>query len=299
MRVTECIKSPAFPVESEMGGAYIDPTQRTHAIREQIYNESNRLGAFFVVLEPRPDMDSAEPKLRHPTRTLEPAPLSVRPRKTSKRKNAAGRPTLVELERRKAKVLEVAQACFIREGYAATSLVDIAKGAGVATRTLTQHFGDKEALFRAVMESQSGLLPPGPEVRKKDALHDVVTRVAEYVSDVTFAPATIDMMRLAIAESKRFPDLISRLNEKGGEHFVVNVQRVFDELVLRRAIRDDDTAGSARMFIDLILGDAPLRIFVGWNARLQSIEQLNKKVSLFIAGRWGAAAVRSALKKRA
>jgi hypothetical protein len=63
----------------------------------------------------------------------------------------AGRPSLDELARRKSKVMHVATALFVKHGYAATSIVDIAKGAGVATRTVYQHFGDKEAIFRHVM----------------------------------------------------------------------------------------------------------------------------------------------------
>lgn len=235
---------------------------------------------------------SAVNKMGGPERMVLEIPPVAGKRKSNKRKGSAGRPTLQELERRKAKVLEVATACFVREGYAATSLASIAARAGVATRTVREHFGDKAAIFRAVMEVQNALIPPAPEIGKNDALYDVIVRVAEYIGDVTFAPMVIDMMRLRVAESKRFPDLINSLNEAGREHFKANVQKVFDELVAHERIRDDDTAGSARMFIDLILGDAPLRIFVGWNARLQTTEQLNKKVNLFIAGRWGVAAAK-------
>ena len=45
--------------------------------------------------------------------------------------NQAGRPTAAELEKRKALVMEIATHLFVAQGYAATSLVDIAKGAGV------------------------------------------------------------------------------------------------------------------------------------------------------------------------
>jgi len=72
------------------------------------------------------------------------------PASKKKKPRQAGRPTLVELERRKRKVLEVATKLFVRDGYSATSLVDIAKGAGVATRTVYQHFG-----------GQAGDLPGG------------------------------------------------------------------------------------------------------------------------------------------
>ena len=52
-----------------------------------------------------------------------------------KRAGQAGRPTASELERRKARVMEVATELFISHGYAGTSLIDIARGAAVVKRT--------------------------------------------------------------------------------------------------------------------------------------------------------------------
>ena len=88
--------------------------------------------------------------------------LEARGKAKSKRRqaNQAGRPTAVELERRKGRVMEVATALFVANGYAATSLVDIARGAGVATRTLYRHFGDKEALFREVIFARDAQYAP-------------------------------------------------------------------------------------------------------------------------------------------
>ena len=44
--------------------------------------------------------------------------------------SGAGRPTAVELERRKARVMEVATQLFVANGYAGTSLIDIARQTG-------------------------------------------------------------------------------------------------------------------------------------------------------------------------
>ena len=55
---------------------------------------------------------------------------AAKPKTKRKPKNQAGRPTALELERRKALVMDIATELFVTQGYAATSLVDIAKGAG-------------------------------------------------------------------------------------------------------------------------------------------------------------------------
>jgi TetR/AcrR family transcriptional repressor of mexJK operon len=209
-------------------------------------------------------------------------------RKTVPKRNSAGRPTLDELERRKANVMQIATGLFVREGYTATSLSDIAKSAGVATRTLYQHFGDKQAIFHNVMFAPTPAADfPLAKVADNESLFDALMRTAEYVGDVSFHPTTVDMMRLAIAESKRFPDMMQRLITGSHARFNEKIRQLFDDLVTRRMVQDDDTDASAEMFFHLILGDTPLLIFGGWPAPLPRNEKFSQKVELFIRGRRG------------
>jgi AcrR family transcriptional regulator len=53
-------------------------------------------------------------------------------------------------------LLEVARQSFTEHGYAATSIDDIIRQAGVARGALYHHFAGKEALFRAVYEAVEG-----------------------------------------------------------------------------------------------------------------------------------------------
>lgn len=203
-------------------------------------------------------------------------------------KNNPGRPTLAELERRKSEIMKVATALFVREGYSATSLVDIAKTAGVATRTLYQHYGDKEALFSMVMFARetAAVLPP-PKVEDDDSLFEALMRVADYACDVTFRANTVDMMRLAISESQRFPQMMRKLMDRSQTQFNNNIREVFDDLIARGWISEPDTATATEIFINLILGNTPLLVFGGWKASLPTQAQLAERIDLFILGRWG------------
>jgi AcrR family transcriptional regulator len=51
------------------------------------------------------------------------------------------------------KLVEAAQALFLERGYAATTMAEIARAAGVVVETLYRSFGSKAALFRAVVEA--------------------------------------------------------------------------------------------------------------------------------------------------
>jgi TetR/AcrR family transcriptional regulator, mexJK operon transcriptional repressor len=199
-----------------------------------------------------------------------------------------GRPTADELERRKQKVIQIATSLFVRDGYAETTLLDIARSAGVATRTVYQHFGDKEAIFRQVMFAQeTAAVYAPPVIEPEDSLFDIMVQTANYVLDVSLRPTTVDLMRLTIAESKRFPELTKKLTKATYLRFRANVRAIFDQLVQRGLVHDTNTELSASMFVDLVLGTTALLVYAGWKSAPPRCSVLNPKIEVFIHGRFG------------
>jgi TetR/AcrR family transcriptional repressor of mexJK operon len=214
--------------------------------------------------------------------------LAVRTKIEPARVNQAGRPTPVELERRKARVMDVATELFATRGYAATSLVDIAKAAGVATRTLYQHFGDKEALFREVVFARdTGAVVPPPSLEIGDTLYAALLRTARYACDVAFRPKSIDLMRLMVAESTRFPELMQKVALSTFARFRRNIAKMFEALESSELIPTSAHARSAEIFSDLILGNTPILTYTSWDVAPPTDIDLDEKVELFILGRFG------------
>ena len=214
-------------------------------------------------------------------------------------RNQAGRPTLAELGRRKATVMEVATQLFVEQGYAETSLVDIAKRAGVATRTLYQHFGDKEAIFREVVFARraAGLMPPSTPA--DDAtLFEALRREAGDLLDYVLDARSVDLMRLMVAESRRFPDLMKKVANATFARVLKNITHVFEVLAERGQIPQDDHAITADLFVDLILGNRPIMVYTYWQTMAPSAADIERKIDLFIAGRFGEKVARTARTKR-
>jgi AcrR family transcriptional regulator len=227
-----------------------------------------------------------------------PARKVLTSRGAAKEAARAGRPTLAELERRKAKVMDVATRLFVLNGFAATSLVDIAKEAGVATRTVYQHFGDKEAIFFEVLAArETGAVFPHPSLTAETDLFDATMAVARYICDVSLRPRSVDLMRLTIAESRRFPNFTKKLCGKAFASFRTEVAQMFDELTARGLAPAHDTAGTAALLVDLILGSTPLLVYAGLGAARPSDEELAVKVDLFLRGRFGVAKAEARGKK--
>jgi AcrR family transcriptional regulator len=207
---------------------------------------------------------------------------------TVKRKrNRAGRPTAGELERRKLCVMEVATDMFVTRGYAATTLLDIARQAGVATRTLYQHFGDKEDLFREVVFARPTAIVNPPVLEQGEDLLAALRKAGRYCYEVALRPRSIDLMRLMIAESGRFPELMSTVATKIFARFTGNIAALFRQLSERGLIPDDDHDLSAELFADLLLGNRTVMIYFGWASAMPTDENIEAKVRLFVHGRLG------------
>ncbi len=217
-----------------------------------------------------------------------------------KRKNLAGRPTATELDRRKALVMDVATGLFVERGFAATSLVDIARSAGVATRTLYQHFGDKEAIFREVIFARDeGAALERPSVVPGDTLFTALERAGRYTYQVTYREKSIGLMRLMIAESNRFPEFMQSVAISIFARFRRNIEKVFERLEAAGLVPPGDHARSAELFSDLMLGSHPIMTYTNWDAAMPSDADLEDRVELFILGRFGPGAAKVARTKAA
>ena len=182
--------------------------------------------------------------------------------------------------------MQVATDLFIARGYAGTTLLDIAKKAGVATRTLYQHFGDKEAIFRDVIFARDTALIDKPQAEAGEDLAAVLSKTARYAFEVALRPRSIELMRLMIAESARFPELMSHIGNKIFTRFLENVEHVFAQLAERGMIPAGDHAQSAELFADLILGNRTVMIYFGWASAMSAEKDIDAKVDLFIHGRF-------------
>lgn len=209
-------------------------------------------------------------------------------KRAKSRRSNAGRPVAGELEIRKARIIEAASKLFIEYGFTETALIDVAKHAGVATRTIYQHFGYKADVFKAVIELRLEETEQElPEVDESLSVFDVLMLTSRYICALAFSGAAIPYQRLMIAESRRFPEIMQQLFESLHHRLHFNVTRVFETLAKSGKIPDGDHSESTKFFIDLLLGAAPMQLNMNWIKSTPSENELGKKIDLFIAGRFG------------
>jgi AcrR family transcriptional regulator len=127
-----------------------------------------------------------------------------------------------------ARILDAARRLFLERGLDGTSMDDACL-ARAGKRTIYARFPSKETLFIAVVlralpiEHFESDAPTGASVEER--LESLGVSILKWV----LVSETIGMMRLAIAEARRFPDLASRVNRLGRERAEEAVVRLLGE----------------------------------------------------------------------
>ncbi len=127
-----------------------------------------------------------------------------------------GRPDAQTIELLNRHILTIATMLFAQQGYAATSIEQIAARAEIGKQTIYRRYSSKEELFIAViLDMIHGVLdsPLQIEVKSENCL-DSLRELCWNLMNVPFANAeSMALYRIMIAESTRFPDLAIKVIE--------------------------------------------------------------------------------------
>jgi TetR/AcrR family transcriptional regulator, mexJK operon transcriptional repressor len=159
-------------------------------------------------------------------------------------------------DERRAAILEIARTAFLQNGYAATSMSQIAAKLGGSKATLYSYFPSKKDLFFAVTEAESaktlehlydvGELPG--DIR--EALLGFCRRfIGLILSDDMIA-----FYRLVVAESVRFPEIGQACNELGFKRGLDRMEGFLRKAVAAGTMRKADTYKAAEFLLDLGAG---------------------------------------------
>jgi TetR/AcrR family transcriptional regulator, mexJK operon transcriptional repressor len=161
-------------------------------------------------------------------------------------------------------ILEGAKAVFLKFGFEASSMDAVAAKAGVSKMTVYRHFGSKEALFAGVITELCERIVDGDlEDMLQQPPKEALQAFARRMLDIVFAPETIELHRIVVAESRRFPKLGRFFYLSGPERCIAVLA---DYLARNRSHPDflvDDPRRSAEEFLEHLRGYAHLRLLLG------------------------------------
>lgn len=171
--------------------------------------------------------------------------------------------------RKRTAILEAATTLFLRNGYRGTSMDEIAALAAVSKQTVYKHFADKERLFSEIVTGTvKDVSDPGhDEVRRLEDTGDVeadLRGLARRLLERVMQPRILQLRRLVIGESGRFPELGRAFYEQGPGRTIAALATLFERLAERGVLQLDDAQLAATQFNWLVMS-SPLNraMFLG------------------------------------
>lgn len=111
--------------------------------------------------------------------------------------------------RKRAMIVDAARHSFLEHGYAATSMSAVADNLGCSKATMWSHFGSKEELFAAVIDSLLELFSNDiDEVLTNQTFSlPAMRRACLRFLDCLLSDYSIRLFRLVVSEGERFPEI--------------------------------------------------------------------------------------------
>jgi TetR/AcrR family transcriptional repressor of mexJK operon len=200
-----------------------------------------------------------------------------------------GRPPREAALQLRDRILDVATELLFTHGYGATSIEAIARRARVSKRTFYQRFPDKASLMSAVVVRLIDSLRPPAHIAliEGEGLEQILVHLGSLILHAALTPRVLQLQRLIVAESGRFPELAAAVAKSGGRQEAVTI---IGELLVRdargAALSPAQAAFAGHQFLQMIVSLPQLRA-IGLGAPMTPDELgawVRDTVALFLGG---------------
>jgi TetR/AcrR family transcriptional regulator, mexJK operon transcriptional repressor len=163
------------------------------------------------------------------------------------------------------RLLNAAVEVFLEKGFAAASVDEIAARAKASKNTFYNHYGNKEALFEAVMRRKNTALLESIKAKVPEGLplEDFLPAFAQLLYAEFLKRDTVKLVRVLHAEANRFPQLANIFERAGPSLAMKAVAAEFEKHMVSGYLRKANAELAAEQFIQLSLGELTRRVLMG------------------------------------
>jgi AcrR family transcriptional regulator len=149
---------------------------------------------------------------------------------------------------------ESAAQIFLRDGYAAARMDDVARLAGMSKRTLYQLYPSKAALFEVVMEDCLCPFMMDQATEHEPDLATALRGMLEPVIRHLLEPRQVEVIRVVIAEVTRSPELAGAFYRAGPGRGAGSLERRLAAEIEQGRLRLTDAGEATDMLFGMALG---------------------------------------------
>ena len=187
-------------------------------------------------------------------------------------------------------ILDVASEVFTAQGYAATSMSEIAVKLGGSKGTLYNYFRSKEELFSAfIADTCQGpaitYFDPLPPIGEGRPVRDSLIEMGMSLLSFLYVDEVVALHRLVVAEVGRFPELGQMFYEAGPRKGEFRFADFFEAAMAAGHLPPDDPMMVGQRLKDLVMSDVYLRRLWGVAGDLNTEtlhDHVAKSVDIFL-----------------
>ncbi|NPD18650.1 TetR/AcrR family transcriptional regulator [Alterinioella nitratireducens] len=185
-------------------------------------------------------------------------------------------------------VLEGARSVFMREGFEGASVDQIARDAHVSKATLYSYFPDKQSLFLAVITHDCEMQARGAmsEDIVQKPVPEALYAIAHSFVSFFLTGFALQMFRLCVAESMRFPELGRAFYETGPQNAQNQIIAYLETPRARAELEIEDSYVAADQLLQMCRTDLLLKRLFGvvGDASEDEIDRISREaVATFLA----------------
>ena len=200
--------------------------------------------------------------------------MAMKSRAAERGVGRSGRPSRDQAGEVEERILDAAQGVFLERGLEGASVDEIAGVAHAGKPTIYARYPHKEALFSAVMERmvqrRSEIMAAGRlSAEAGSTIEERLTVFATLILQTALVDETIDLVRVAVAEARRFPNVASSVHRLVRERGATEIAQLLGELAGSGdkaripALAPDRLLELARRFAELVVQPMMMRALFG------------------------------------
>ena len=199
-----------------------------------------------------------------------------------------GRPLQMPPAERETVILDAAERVLLSRGLQGTTMAAVAREAGMSKRTLYAVFEGREALFAALIRRVRSMIVT-PLSKGQEAL-PLAERLGlllgrRWHREIGNGP--LEILRAAVAEARRHPDLAMRVLEEGPRTVRRLIRAELDRAVARGEIAIENTDEAASLLHDMVF-PCPLEKLLAPDLPRPCAEEMRARteraIALFLRG---------------
>ncbi|MCK5750831.1 TetR/AcrR family transcriptional regulator [Oricola sp.] len=167
--------------------------------------------------------------------------------------------------RRLAAIKEAAFEILAEKGYKAASMLEIARRAKASNETLYKWFGNKQALFKALVEDNAREARELLERALSDGGDpiDALSRLGPVLLEIVTGEKAVALNRAAAGDVFETATLGGTIADYGRETILPLLTAVFERAGKDGLLTIDDPREAAETYINLLIGDLQIRRVIG------------------------------------